>query len=62
MFQIVYISNSSLFATHAMAMHQTKLKGADVCILNSLTETHTVNPDAMLRDFCSNLGKTLWFF
>ena len=40
-----------------MAMHQTKLKDADVCILNSLTETHTVNPDAMLRDFCSSLGE-----
>ncbi|XP_066923310.1 integrator complex subunit 9 homolog [Clytia hemisphaerica] len=57
--KIVYISNSSLFATHSMAMHQTSLKDADVCILNSLTQTHTLNPDAMLRDFCNNLATTL---
>lgn len=39
-----------------MGMQQTLMKDADVCILNSLTETYTVIPDAMLRDFCSNLG------
>jgi len=45
-----------------MAMDQSLLKDVDVCIMNSLTETHTVSPDAMLKEFCSNLGKFLLFF
>lgn len=57
--KISYLSSSSLYATHAKPMNQQLLKDADVCIMNSLTETHTANPDAMLREFCSNLALTL---
>ena len=53
---MVYVSSSSMFATHAFPMQQIMLKDADVCIMNSLTEIPAANPDAMLRDLCSNLG------
>lgn len=48
-----------MFATHAFPMQQTMLKDADVCIMSSLTEIPAANPDAMLRDLCSNLGNIL---
>jgi len=57
--KISYISSSSMFATHAMPMQQNMLKDADVCILNSLTESPTANPDAMLRELCSHLAVTI---
>lgn len=57
--KISYISSSSVFATHAMPMEQSSLKDADICILNSLTESCAANPDAMVREFCSHLGVTL---
>lgn len=39
-----------------MPMEQSSLKDADICILNSLTESCAANPDAMVREFCSHLG------
>ncbi|XP_065670377.1 integrator complex subunit 9 homolog isoform X2 [Hydra vulgaris] len=57
--KICYISSSSTYATHSLPMEQNALKNSDLCILNSLTPTGIVNPDAMLRDFCSNLAVTL---
>ncbi len=37
-------------------MEQNPLKGSDVLIMCSLTQTPTSNPDAMIGDFCINTG------
>lgn len=38
-------------------MDQSSLKNSDVLILTGLTQMPTANPDGMLGEFCSNLGK-----
>lgn len=39
-------------------MDQSSLKNSDVLILTGLTQMPTANPDGMLGEFCSNLGKS----
>lgn len=38
-------------------MDQSSLKNSDVLILTGLTQMPTANPDGMLGEFCSNLGR-----
>lgn len=38
-------------------MDQASLKNSDVLILTGLTQIPTANPDGMVGEFCSNLGK-----
>lgn len=38
-------------------MDQSSLKSSDVLILTGLTQMPTANPDGMLGEFCSNLGR-----
>jgi len=39
-------------------MDQSSLKNSDVLILTGLTQMPTANPDGMLGEFCSNLGRS----
>lgn len=55
--QVSYVSCSSTFTTHPLPMDQSLLKSSDALILTGVTEAPTANPDAMLGDFCNNLGK-----
>lgn len=41
-------------------MDQSSLKNSDVLILTGLTQMPTANPDGMLGEFCSNLGREPW--
>lgn len=56
--KIVYLSNSSTLTTHPKPLDHVPLRNADVLIMNSLTQTPLVNPDAMLGEFCVNIGKS----
>lgn len=47
------------FHFHFQPMDQSSLKNSDVLILTGLTQMPTANPDGMLGEFCSNLGKYL---
>lgn len=38
-------------------MDQSLLKSSDALILTGITEAPTANPDAMLGEFCTHLGK-----
>lgn len=38
-------------------MDQASLKNSDVLVLTGLTQIPTANPDGMVGEFCSNLGK-----
>lgn len=40
-------------------MDQASLKNSDVLILTGLTQIPTANPDGMVGEFCSNLGRSL---
>lgn len=40
-------------------MDQASLKNSDVLVLTGLTQIPTANPDGMVGEFCSNLGKGL---
>lgn len=40
-------------------MDQASLKNSDVLILTGLTQIPTANPDGMVGEFCSNLGRWL---
>lgn len=40
-------------------MDQAALKNSDVLILTGLTQIPTANPDGMVGEFCSNLGRSL---
>lgn len=50
-------SSSSLLILFMQPMDQSSLKNSDVLILTGLTQMPTANPDGMLGEFCSNLGK-----
>lgn len=38
-------------------MDQSMLKNSDALIMTGITEAPTANPDAMLGEFCTHLGK-----
>lgn len=38
-------------------MDQASLKNSDVLVLTGLTQIPTANPDGMVGEFCSNLGR-----
>ncbi|UYV67250.1 INTS9 [Cordylochernes scorpioides] len=57
--KIVYISASSTLTTHPQSMEHSLLKGADVLILTSLTQTPTANPDTMLGELCNKAAITV---
>lgn len=41
-------------------MDQSLLKNSDALIMTGLTGAPTANPDAMLGEFCTHLGKQSW--
>ena len=55
--QVSYVSCSSTFTTHPLPMDQSMLKNSDALIMTGITEAPTANPDAMLGEFCTHLGK-----
>uniref|UniRef100_A0A8C3L3D8 Integrator complex subunit 9 n=2 Tax=Chrysolophus pictus TaxID=9089 RepID=A0A8C3L3D8_CHRPC len=57
--KVSYVSGSSLLTTHPQPMDQASLKNSDVLILTGLTQIPTANPDGMVGEFCSNLGRSL---
>jgi integrator complex subunit 9 len=57
--RIVYMSGSSTLTTHPMSCDQSGLKNADVLLLTGLSQTPSVNPDAMLGEFCQSVASTL---
>ena len=58
-YKVSCISSSSTYATHSKTMDQEALKESDLVLLNCLTEAPVQNPDAMIREFCSNIVVTL---
>lgn len=38
-------------------MDQSMLKNSDALIMTGITQAPTANPDAMLGEFCTHLGK-----
>lgn len=48
---------ASLLLLFSQPMDQSSLKNSDVLILTGLTQMPTANPDGMLGEFCSNLGR-----
>lgn len=52
---LLILSHCTLF----QPMDQASLKNSDVLILTGLTQIPTANPDGMVGEFCSNLGRSL---
>ncbi|XP_064480240.1 integrator complex subunit 9-like [Ornithodoros turicata] len=57
--KMVYMAGSSTLTTHPKPMEHSCLRGADVLLLTSLTQTPLANPDAMLGDFCITVAMTV---
>ena len=57
--KIVYVNGSSTLTTHPKQLEQAQLRGADVLILNGLTQVPSSNPDAMIGEFCAKVTHTV---
>lgn len=57
--KVAYVSGSSTLTTHPRPINQAALRGADLLILASLTQTPAHNPDHMLGDLCVHCCTTL---
>ncbi|XP_060063124.1 integrator complex subunit 9-like [Ylistrum balloti] len=57
--KICYVAGTSTLTTHPKPVDQAPLRNSDLLILGCLTQTPTVNPDAMIGEFCVNAAVTL---
>lgn len=57
--KICYVAGTSTLTTHPKPVDQAPLRNSDLLIVGCLTQTPTVNPDAMIGEFCVNAAVTL---
>ncbi|CAK8681318.1 unnamed protein product [Clavelina lepadiformis] len=57
--KITYLSSSSSLTTHSQPLDSKFLSNSDLLIFTGLTQAPTHNPDSMLAELCSCLGKTV---
>ncbi|KAI1283062.1 Integrator complex subunit 9 [Halotydeus destructor] len=57
--KIAYVSSSSTLTTHPKPIEYGPLKNADLLIMNNLSQTPTINPDANISELCTTIATTL---
>lgn len=57
----MYIYGDKYEFDFSQQMEQAPLKNSDILIMSCLTQTPMANPDAMIGEFCVNVGKVNFY-